>query len=182
MNRWIFASLFSISLTACPTQDAPVASADEVVRQALNLSLKAAHYRATAEAYSNATGEVTTYTVEHQRPDRYHAFIPKGPEVIVIGEKIWGHDESGWKPLGKANPDPRTMLNILEPEAVVGFVKKRRDQGRNCDVYELNDGKTYLSVCVAATGRMAYLGYADASGALTQFYDYTSPINIVPPI
>lgn len=182
MNRWIFATLFlSLSLTACPTQDAPVASADEVVRRALNLSLKAAHYRVTADAFSNATGELTTYTIEHQSLDRYHVFIPNGPEVIVIGEKIWGHDESGWKPLGKANPDPRTMMNVLEPGIVVGFVKERLNPSRNCDLYRLTGGKTYISVCVEATG-LAYLGYADDSGALTQFYDFKSPVNIVPPI
>jgi hypothetical protein len=183
MKRNVFVVLgFAMLLTACPTTQTAAPSADEIVRQALNLSLKAAQYRVTAEAFSNATGELTTYTIEHQRPDRYHVFIPNGPEVIVIAEKIWGYDESAWKPLGKANPDPRTMLNILEPGVVVGFVKERRNQGRNCDAYGLTDGKTYISVCVDATGLMTYLGYTDDSGALTQFYDYKAPINIVAPI
>ena len=183
MKRNVFVVLgFAMLLTACPEPQSAAPSADEVVRQALNLSLKAAHYRVTAEVFSNATGKTTSYTIEHQRPDRYHVFIPKGPEVIVIAEKIWGHDESGWKPLGKANPDPRTMLNILEPGIVVGFVKEQRNSSRNCDVYGLTDGKTQISVCVGATGLMTYLGYADDSGALTQFYDYKAAINIVPPI
>jgi hypothetical protein len=183
MKQNVFAVLgFAMVLTACPETQTTAPSADEVVRQALNLSLKAAHYRVTADAFSNATGELTTYTIEHQSPDRYHVFIPNGPEVIVIGEKIWGHDEDGWKPLGKANPDPRTVLNILEPGIVVGFVKERLNPSRNCDLYGLTGGKTYISVCVEATGLLAYLGYADDSGALTQFYDFKTAINIVPPI
>jgi hypothetical protein len=78
MKRNVFAILGVVTvLPACPETQTAAPSADEVVRHALNLSLKAAHYRVTADAFSNATGELTTYTIEHQSPDRYHVFIQK---------------------------------------------------------------------------------------------------------
>ena len=174
-------------LIACPDPSKPTLTDDEKVRQALNLTLAAKHYRIHATALTEVPGlDDTKYDIEYVAPDRYHVvFSNISAEVIVIGNQIWGKGSGeAWKALGTPNPDPRQLSRPIKAEDIVGFKAERYTASLNCDNYIQGDPTSlFIRVCVdRVSGRVTYINLSDDTGGIDNVYDYQTTITINAPI